>query len=247
MGAACSACEACGSTDGTVTPGDLLAEDDEADDRVGEMVIQSTSIIGKCDNSRKLPRLLGTESSPSPCTTESTAESTCGRPSIDTNLASHRDRFSVDSDRLEESSGCVTHRHLSDPALNSGRHSETNYTVSSYPVIEALNRYKSRHVIWAPSPTHSVHRSEKSVPAYAEVYGMHPASFDFNKRGQKIDSYGYAIGPDGVGSPSHSLADSDDASPPIDGRFGRHPDSTKKMSPRVVQAPRAPPGAILYN
>jgi len=252
MGATCS-CETFFSSGGAATEGDLLAEEYEADDQVGEMVMYESSVLGKCDNSRKLPRLLGSESMPSPSTTESTAESTFSmheKPNVDSKLVDDEDKFSIDLDRCENSTGSMTHRHLSDPTLNTGRHSEANFAVSSYPVCEALNRYKSRHVIWAPSPTHSVHRSEKSVPPYAEVYGMHPASFDFNKRGQKIDSYGCAIGPDGANSPSGSHADSDDESPARDGRFGRHPDFTKKMrlsTAKVIQAPRAPPGAMLYN
>lgn len=255
MGASCSTCEACGSPGSTVTNSDLLAEEDEAQDQVSEMVMYE-SVLGKPETLRKLPRLLGSESLPSPSPTESTVTPLSSRRDglkIDVQIASgdDEDRFCVDVDRLEQSiDGSVTHRHLSDPALNTGRHSEANFAVSSYPVIEALNRYKSRHVIWAPSPTHSVHRSEKSVLAYGEVYGMHPASFDFNKRGQKIDSSGFTIGPECGFSPTASLADSDDDSPPHDGRFGRHPDFTKKMgqsAAKVVQAPRAPPGAILYN
>lgn len=252
MGTNCS-CETFFSSGGAVIGGDLLAEEDEAEDQVGELVMyESTAVPGKSD--KRLPRLLGSESVPSPSTTESTAaESTfslhCGS-NVDGKRATAEDRFSVDLDRYENSTGSMTHRHISDPALNTGRHSEAYFEVSSYPVCEALNRYKSRHVIWAPSPTHSVHRSEKSVPPYAEVYGMHPASFDFNKRGQKIDSYGCAIGPDGTNSPCDSRADSDDDSPPHDGRFGRQIDFTMKTSlstAKVVQAPRAPPGAILYN
>jgi hypothetical protein len=271
MGAVCSCDQTCGSPDGAVAANDLLAEEDEAHDQVCEMVVQSISSRGKSDNCKRLPRLLGTESISSSCTSESTAASSSGRQSVETNLSPlsemcharaeeeeihmELDRVSrnvsTEIDRLEQSSCCTTHRHLSDPSLNSGRLSETNYEVSSYPVCEALNRYNSRHVMWAPSPTHSVHRSEMSVPAYAEVYGMHPASFDFNKRGQKIDSFGCAIGPDAMDSPSASVGGSEEeASPPHDGRFGRLLDSTRRAKPsaaKVVQAPRAPPGAIFYT
>jgi len=240
MGTSCS-CATCFSSSGATAERDLLAEQDDADDQVNKIVVyERASILGKCDKPNKLPTLLGSKAVSIVKPTFSLLE----RPKIE----DVEDRSSFDLDRYENSTGSMTYRHLSDSGLSTGRHSY--YAISSYPVCEALNRYKSRHVIWAPSPTHFAHTSEKSVLPYAEVYGMHPASFDFNRRGQKIDSYGSVIDPDDSSSPNSSIADSDDVSPPHDGRFGRQPDFTKKMglSPaKVIQVPTAPPGAILYN
>jgi len=49
-----------------------------------------------------------------------------------------------------------------------------------------MSRTPSRHVKFANSPTHSVHRSEFLVQPYSEVYGMHPRNFDFDECGDMI-------------------------------------------------------------
>lgn len=59
------------------------------------------------------------------------------------------------------------------------------FPVSSYAVCDAPLRKKSRHVQFANSPTHSVHRSEFGVEPYSEIYGMHPRTFDFDEFGNK--------------------------------------------------------------
>mmetsp|Transcript_109783 Transcript_109783/g.199926 ORF Transcript_109783/g.199926 Transcript_109783/m.199926 type:complete len:234 (+) Transcript_109783:103-804(+) len=45
----------------------------------------------------------------------------------------------------------------------------------------------SRHVAFAPSRQHSVHQSEHSVTPYGEVYGQHPATFNFDDEGNMVD------------------------------------------------------------
>lgn len=59
------------------------------------------------------------------------------------------------------------------------------FPVSSYPMCDAPLRKQSRHVKFADSPTHSVHRSEYGVEPYSEIYGMHPRTFDFDEFGNK--------------------------------------------------------------
>lgn len=41
-----------------------------------------------------------------------------------------------------------------------------------------------RHVSFAPSSAHSVHRSEFSVQPYGEIYGTHPKNFFFDRNGK---------------------------------------------------------------
>lgn len=57
------------------------------------------------------------------------------------------------------------------------------FPVSSYYISEAGSKLKYRTVNFAESPTHSVHRSEFSVPPYGEIYGVHPRYFDFDEDG----------------------------------------------------------------
>jgi len=60
------------------------------------------------------------------------------------------------------------------------------FPASSYAVSDAPMKMPSRHIAFAPSPTHSVHQSEFSVLPYSEVYGDHPMSFEFDAAGNKI-------------------------------------------------------------
>lgn len=50
----------------------------------------------------------------------------------------------------------------------------------------ASRRAHGARVTFAPSETHSVHRSEYEVPAYGAMYGMSPQSFDFDAEGFKV-------------------------------------------------------------
>lgn len=61
-----------------------------------------------------------------------------------------------------------------------------SWPVSSYAECSVPLRQRSRHVTFASSPTHSVHRSEFAVEPYSEVYGMHPRDFDFDMFGQMV-------------------------------------------------------------
>jgi len=60
------------------------------------------------------------------------------------------------------------------------------FPASSYAVSDTPMKIPSRHIAFAPSPTHSVHQSEISVLPYSEIYGDHPMSFDFDATGNKI-------------------------------------------------------------
>jgi len=60
------------------------------------------------------------------------------------------------------------------------------WPASSYVQCNAPVRQRSRHVTFAGSPTHSVHRSEFGVQPYSEVYGVHPRDFDFDVFGQMV-------------------------------------------------------------
>lgn len=60
------------------------------------------------------------------------------------------------------------------------------FQASSYAMTEAVVRIASRHVMFANSPTHSVHISEFGVQPYSEIYGVHPREFDFDESGDKI-------------------------------------------------------------
>jgi len=60
------------------------------------------------------------------------------------------------------------------------------FPASSYAVSDVPVKMPSRHITFAPSPTHSVHQSEFSVLPYSEVYGDHPMSFEFDASGNKI-------------------------------------------------------------
>lgn len=76
------------------------------------------------------------------------------------------------------------------PVPEESFHSTCSFPVSSYNVTAASLccplRIPSRHVGFVGSPTHSVHRSECSVQPYSEVYGSHPALFDFDRFGNKV-------------------------------------------------------------
>jgi len=73
-----------------------------------------------------------------------------------------------------------------EPVDNSPMATPTSFPVSSYVQSDAPVRKVSRHVNFASSPTHSVHRSEWGVQPYSEVYGIHPREFDFDEQGEKI-------------------------------------------------------------
>jgi hypothetical protein len=60
------------------------------------------------------------------------------------------------------------------------------FPISSYAVSDEPVSNLSRHIAFAPSPTHSVHQSEHSVFAYGEIYGEHPMSFEFDASGNMI-------------------------------------------------------------
>jgi len=60
------------------------------------------------------------------------------------------------------------------------------FPASSYAVSDEPVRILSRHIAFAPSPTHSVHQSEHSVAPYGEIYGLHPMSFEFDAAGNQI-------------------------------------------------------------
>jgi len=60
------------------------------------------------------------------------------------------------------------------------------FPASSYAVSDVPVKMPSRHIAFAPSPTHSVHQSEFSVLPYSEIYGDHPMSFEFDASGNKI-------------------------------------------------------------
>lgn len=140
----------------------------------------------------------------------------------------------------------MSQRDFSDMTLLTGRPSGPEpWQVSSYPVCEALSRFPSRHVLFAPSPTHSVHRSEMSVAPYAEVYGAHPSTFDFNKQGHMIRS-------------SECAENSSDSEDEVDfqGFPARHQGAqeieknshfTFTPKAKMIPAPRAPPGAMIYH
>jgi hypothetical protein len=75
------------------------------------------------------------------------------------------------------------------PIDNSPKRSPSFWPVSSYAESSRPMkpvRAPSRHVNFANSPTHSVHRSEYGVKPYSEVYGMHPRDFDFDEFGNKM-------------------------------------------------------------
>jgi len=67
------------------------------------------------------------------------------------------------------------------------------YKVAHFPasggvssVAPSPSHRRRRHVGFAPSPSHSVHRSEHSIQPYSEIYGMHPTVFEFDAAGNKI-------------------------------------------------------------
>lgn len=60
------------------------------------------------------------------------------------------------------------------------------FPISSYAVSDEPVKQLSRHIAFAPSPTHSVHQSEHSVMAYGEIYGDHPMTFEFDAAGNKV-------------------------------------------------------------
>merc|ERR1711988_1981750 len=60
------------------------------------------------------------------------------------------------------------------------------FPASSYNVSDEPAKLPSRHIAFAPSPTHSVHQSEHSVLPYGEIYGEHPMSFEFDAVGNKV-------------------------------------------------------------
>lgn len=62
----------------------------------------------------------------------------------------------------------------------------SHFPISSYPVSNEPVKLLSRHIAFAPSPTHSVHQSEHGVTPYGEIYGEHPMSFEFDGQGNMI-------------------------------------------------------------
>lgn len=48
------------------------------------------------------------------------------------------------------------------------------------------HRKRSRHVDFESSPTHDVHRTERFIQPYSEVYGLHPRDFDFDELGEMV-------------------------------------------------------------
>lgn len=76
-----------------------------------------------------------------------------------------------------------------EPVDNTPPRTRSFWPVSSYAETRTPMkpvRTKSRHVNFANSPTHSVHRSEYGVEPYSEVYGVHPRFFDFDECGNKM-------------------------------------------------------------
>merc|ERR1719174_547216 len=54
-------------------------------------------------------------------------------------------------------------------------------------------RKRSRHVQFASSPTHDVHRTERFIQPYSEVYGVHPRDFDFDEFGEMVPRHRQTI------------------------------------------------------
>lgn len=52
--------------------------------------------------------------------------------------------------------------------------------------LRRRRRKRSRHVNFASSPTHDVHRTERFIQPYSEVYGVHPRDFDFDEFGEMV-------------------------------------------------------------
>jgi len=69
------------------------------------------------------------------------------------------------------------------------------WPVTSYVECSAPVRKRSRHVTFASSPTHSVHRSECGVQPYSEVYGAHPRDFDFDEFGNIVSKSEFVESP----------------------------------------------------
>lgn len=82
------------------------------------------------------------------------------------------------------------HRSWSSVASSHGADECPAFPVTSYvtpPDCDVDFESESRRrVHFALSPTHSVHESEHSIPAYSEIYGMPPAEFEFDASGRQI-------------------------------------------------------------
>jgi len=98
----------------------------------------------------------------------------------------------LDSYGFPEVTSPVCSRPLEPPlwpisSYNTDLNKGTNTSISPWIPSLPLNRDQSpKHVYFAGSPTHSIHRSEHSVPPYCEVYGQHPSSFNFGPEGERI-------------------------------------------------------------
>lgn len=64
------------------------------------------------------------------------------------------------------------------------------FPTSSYNMAEVADTIKHPHKVgFLVSPTHSVHRSEREIPAYGEYYGKHPDTFDFAADGSMVNRF----------------------------------------------------------
>lgn len=194
------------------------------------------------ENLQTLPKLLGTES----LTGVSTTDTICqmGVSSTDAMQYNARRTVSARCERYSSDGTLSSHGTISRlSSLMTGSGSPIDMPISSYHISEALSeaasRFHSRHVRWASSPTHSVHRSEASVKPYGEVYGLHPRSFEFCRDGRKIDSSGRFIQ---GGDMSEELSSDLQSTNSSEGS------SSGNGSGGVWAADaKAPPGAICYK
>lgn len=76
---------------------------------------------------------------------------------------------------------------------------QVQWPASAYNVLDVSDsdmlaeRFCSRHITFAPSPSGSVHRSEYGIQPYSEVYGVDPDTFEFDARGNKIPVNGTLV------------------------------------------------------
>lgn len=96
-------------------------------------------------------------------------------------------------------------------------------------------RKRSRHVNFASSPTHDVHRTERFIQPYSEVYGVHPRDFDFDEFGEMVPRH-RQTSLEGWNSGARHYNDEGRSSPAyhraLDGRWGTNHGSDESQCSR---------------